>query len=104
MDEDGLVEISGIADPNRLLQKIGRSWRVKLQWFQFGQCSNNLFMPEKKRTPAKEEHSSSYPFPIDEGARYGYGYHYPPAIQDGYGYHHPPVSNGSHYATQYLPF
>ncbi|KAG8386052.1 hypothetical protein BUALT_Bualt03G0108900 [Buddleja alternifolia] len=46
MDDDGVVEISGTVDPNLLLKMLGKSGRkAELRWFQFGECSSNLFMP-----------------------------------------------------------
>ncbi|XP_075499590.1 uncharacterized protein LOC142538032 [Primulina tabacum] len=59
MDQNGVVEISGVGDPMRLLEKIGRSSRVTLLWFQFGQCSENLYMAassgKKSDPPAAKE-------------------------------------------------
>ncbi|EPS68235.1 hypothetical protein M569_06537, partial [Genlisea aurea] len=44
MDEAGLVEISGTVDPNLLLKMLGRAGRkAELHWFQFGECSSNLY-------------------------------------------------------------
>ncbi|KAI3449333.1 hypothetical protein Pfo_005998 [Paulownia fortunei] len=78
MDQNGVVEVSGIADPNRLLKKLGKSRRVELQWFQFGQCSSNLFMPESKKKPVQEKPNYYKPpynsFPVYRD----YGYHYQP--------------------------
>lgn len=46
MNEEGLVRISGIADPNELLKSFEKRGRkAKLVWFQYGQCSDNLFGP-----------------------------------------------------------
>ncbi|KAL8458798.1 hypothetical protein ACS0TY_036342 [Phlomoides rotata] len=45
MNDHGEVEISGTIDPCVLLEKLGRAGRkAELKWFQFGECSNNLFM------------------------------------------------------------
>ncbi|KAK4417994.1 hypothetical protein Salat_2212100 [Sesamum alatum] len=76
MDQDGVVELSGIADPNQLLKKISKSSRVELHWFQFGQCSSNLFMPEAKKDPAPQKPNHHNTFP--PYAQYGYHYHQPP--------------------------
>ncbi|KAL6570852.1 hypothetical protein OROGR_000402 [Orobanche gracilis] len=46
MDENGMVEISGTVNPAfilKMLEKAGN--KAKLHWFQFGECSSNLFMP-----------------------------------------------------------
>ncbi|XP_073298746.1 heavy metal-associated isoprenylated plant protein 33-like [Primulina huaijiensis] len=46
MDEYGTVEVSGIVDPKSLLKKLGKAGnRAQLRWFQYGQCSDNLFLP-----------------------------------------------------------
>ncbi|XP_057765550.1 uncharacterized protein LOC130986225 [Salvia miltiorrhiza] len=46
MDDYGVIEISGTVDPSLLLKMLGRAGRsVELCWFQFGECSSNLFMP-----------------------------------------------------------
>ncbi|KAL8466251.1 hypothetical protein ACS0TY_035383 [Phlomoides rotata] len=112
MGEDGRVEISGSADPNKLLDKIGRSRKVEVLRFQFGQCSKNLNLPPENQTkPATEEHTSSNPpyYGYEYGyyppaIQNGYGYHYPPAIQeDGYGYHYPPAIQEDGYGYHYPP-
>lgn len=49
VDGHGIVEISGTADPNILLEKLGRTGRkAELQWLQFGECSNNLFITQNQ--------------------------------------------------------
>lgn len=78
MDQNGVVEVSGIADPNKLLKKLGRSRQVELHWFQFGQCSSNLFMPETKKNPVQEKPNNYNP-PYNSFPLYrGYGQHYQP--------------------------
>ncbi|KAL3851156.1 hypothetical protein ACJIZ3_013038 [Penstemon smallii] len=47
MDAYGLVEVSGVVDPNLLIKNLGKAGRgAQLCWFQFGQCSSNLFLPQ----------------------------------------------------------
>ncbi|KAL7123449.1 hypothetical protein ACP275_01G105400 [Erythranthe tilingii] len=56
MDREGVVELSGIGYPDQVLKKIGKSRRkVELLWFQFGECSANLFMPETRKNPIQEK-------------------------------------------------
>lgn len=115
MDQSGVVEVSGIADPNHLLKKIGQSNRVELHWFQFGQCSSNLFMPETKKNPpapVQEKPSSnnnSYniiapPYNYTNSYRnYGYHHHQLPLERNyrydqNYGYHHQPPQLFTPYA------
>ncbi|KAK4406877.1 hypothetical protein Sango_0268700 [Sesamum angolense] len=75
MDQNGVVEVSGIADPNQLLKKIGKASRLELHWFQFGQCSSNLFMPETNKDPAQQKRNPHNSFP--PYAQYGYSYQPP---------------------------
>lgn len=72
MDQNGVVEVSGIAHPNQLLKKIGKASRLELHWFQFGECSSNLFMPETNKDPAPKN-----PNPYNTFPPYGYPYQPP---------------------------
>ncbi|KAH6786323.1 hypothetical protein C2S52_005875 [Perilla frutescens var. hirtella] len=58
MDDNGVVEISGTVDPSVLLKMLGRAGRsAELCWFQFGECSNNLFMPTSLTGSARTTYS-----------------------------------------------
>ncbi|KAL7202158.1 hypothetical protein ACSBR1_033771 [Camellia fascicularis] len=47
MDEDGRIEVSGTVDPSLLLKILAKAGnRAELCWWQFGQCSSNLYIPE----------------------------------------------------------
>ncbi|KAA8527034.1 hypothetical protein F0562_008737 [Nyssa sinensis] len=49
MDEDGMVEVSGTVDPSLLMKMLAKAGnRAELCWFQFGQCSSNLFIPDRR--------------------------------------------------------
>ncbi|CAK9148841.1 unnamed protein product [Ilex paraguariensis] len=46
MNEEGMVEVSGTVDPSLLLKILAKAGkRAEVCWFQFGQCSSNLYMP-----------------------------------------------------------
>lgn len=61
MDEEGMVEINGIGNPEIVLKKISRSSNIELHWYQFGQCSANLFMQQQQQLQQKEKETSSLP-------------------------------------------
>ncbi|XP_070006938.1 uncharacterized protein [Nicotiana sylvestris] len=43
MNGDGMIEVSGNMDPKVLLKRLGKA---ELCWFQFGECSSNLFITQ----------------------------------------------------------
>ncbi|CAK9135170.1 unnamed protein product [Ilex paraguariensis] len=49
MNEDGMVKISGTVNPNHLLKMLAKGGkRAEMCWFQFGECSSNLYMPDQR--------------------------------------------------------
>ncbi|KAL3648159.1 hypothetical protein CASFOL_009127 [Castilleja foliolosa] len=54
MDGEGVVEVSGISRPMKLMKKIGGGGKAELQWIQYGQCCANLFMPQQNTTTKKD--------------------------------------------------
>ncbi|CAI9787793.1 unnamed protein product [Fraxinus pennsylvanica] len=57
MDLEGHVEISGTVDPDLLLKLLGKSGRkARLCWFQYGECSSNLFMSNRTANVAPESY------------------------------------------------
>ncbi|GFZ21911.1 hypothetical protein Acr_29g0010730 [Actinidia rufa] len=49
MDEDGRIEVSGMVDPSLLLKMLAKAGKkAEICWWQFGQCSSNLYIPEYK--------------------------------------------------------
>ncbi|KAL6999135.1 hypothetical protein U1Q18_000297 [Sarracenia purpurea var. burkii] len=50
MDEDGRIEVSGTVDPSLLLKMLAKAGKgAEICWWQFGQCSSNLFIPENRK-------------------------------------------------------
>ncbi|KAL6561951.1 hypothetical protein OROGR_002958 [Orobanche gracilis] len=97
MDQEGVVEVSGMSNPYKLLKKIGESSRLELHWYQFGECSSNLFMPESKKVDAdakkKPNNFNPHPYysnnnnnnslvylPMYNNGDYGYHYQLPPQV------------------------
>ncbi|KAL6500204.1 hypothetical protein OROHE_025570 [Orobanche hederae] len=97
MDQEGVVEVSGMSNPYKVLKKIGESSRLEIQWYQFGECSSNLFMPESKKVDAdaekKPNNCNPHPYysdnnnnnnnslvylPLYNNRDYGYDYQVPP--------------------------
>nr|XP_033515139.1 uncharacterized protein LOC104108461 [Nicotiana tomentosiformis] len=47
MNGDGMIEVSGNVDPKVLLKRLGKAGnKAELCWFQFGECSSNLFISQ----------------------------------------------------------
>ncbi|KAK6785648.1 hypothetical protein RDI58_019103 [Solanum bulbocastanum] len=45
MNGDGMIEVSGNVDPKLLLKRLSKAGKkAELCWFQFGECSTNLFV------------------------------------------------------------
>lgn len=45
MNGDGMIEVSGNVDPKLLLKRLSKAGKkAELCWFQFGECSTNLFI------------------------------------------------------------
>ncbi|GFP93629.1 hypothetical protein PHJA_001507300 [Phtheirospermum japonicum] len=106
MDGEGVVEVSVISNPMRLMKKIGKSGKVELHWIQYGQCCTNLFMPEapkkQQQQDATKKDSNNYYYnpnyapPHPYNNNYGYNYNnslslnLPPSYRGGgdYGYHY----------------
>ncbi|KAL6515879.1 hypothetical protein OROGR_019184 [Orobanche gracilis] len=98
MDQEGVVEVSGMSNPYKLLKKIGESSRLELHWYQFGECSSNLFMPESKKVDADAKKNNPHPYysnnnnnnnivylPMynnnnNNNEEYGYHYQLPPQV------------------------
>ncbi|KAL3506858.1 hypothetical protein ACH5RR_032240 [Cinchona calisaya] len=63
MDQDGIAEVSGFADPDVLLKTVEKQGKkAELCWFQYGKCSSNLFGPsgkDVKGVPRAQAKSSS---------------------------------------------
>ncbi|KAL8033464.1 hypothetical protein ABFX02_13G160400 [Erythranthe guttata] len=90
MDEYGTVEVSGMVDPNLLIKRLGKAGRAaELCWFQFGQCSTNLFLSSNLYY---HHHHRSSALAVGDGRffpfRHGgvHQYYYPQHLY-GYGYY-----------------
>ncbi|MCD7466743.1 hypothetical protein HAX54_003748 [Datura stramonium] len=47
MNGDGMIEVSGNVDPKLLLKRLSKAGKkAELCWFQFGECSSNLFIKQ----------------------------------------------------------
>ncbi|EPS65069.1 hypothetical protein M569_09710 [Genlisea aurea] len=72
MDGEGLVEVSGVTNPMRVLRRVGISRTMTLQWFQYGQCCKYLNMlksdPPKSSSlpPPPPPPSDLYPLQLDD--------------------------------------
>lgn len=52
MDDNGVVIISGTADPHLLLEALRKAGRsADMTFFKFGECSSNLFLQTNEATP-----------------------------------------------------
>ncbi|KAM7498955.1 hypothetical protein LguiA_023369 [Lonicera macranthoides] len=73
MDEDGKVEVSGTVNPKQLLKMLAKAGkRAEVCWFQFGECSSNLYVPTLPQTP--NCYYNNYPQNGHyDGSCYGYG-------------------------------
>ncbi|KAL6536679.1 hypothetical protein OROMI_026260 [Orobanche minor] len=120
MDENGVVEISGTVNPDFILKTLEKAGnKAKLHWFQFGECSSNLFMPinqdgrflqagnlSRPNPPSQQKAigSSSAPNPKAPGSssatNLNHGYQFPYYNQR-HDYDHPDYHPNHHYQHYY---
>lgn len=62
----GMVEVSGTVNPQKVMKKLGE--KMAIVWFQFGDCSANLFMP-----PAANPYESGWGYGGGAGGDRGRG-------------------------------
>ncbi|KAL2476031.1 Uncharacterized protein Adt_36767 [Abeliophyllum distichum] len=74
MDEYGIVQVSGMINPKLLMKKLGKAGKhAELCWFQYGQCSSNLFLPH---------HGNPYGYRMSSYDEYGRYFPFRQAFQD----------------------
>lgn len=90
MDDNGVVEISGTANPSLLLKMLGRAGKsAELCWFQFGECSSNLFMATNDDGRYLHASNLSRPkLPSQTNHGYDHTHHYSPHQYAFYDRHH----------------
>ncbi|GFZ05023.1 hypothetical protein Acr_17g0005950 [Actinidia rufa] len=82
MDEDGRIEVSGMVDPSMLLKMLAKAGKkAEICWWQFGQCSSNLYIPEYKEYNKNGGHYGGDEWCYDCGQHGGGGY------GEGHGYY-----------------